>query len=99
MMQMLLMVLLVTMCVADDAAMDAFCVSMHEPVIWITKALEAAGRGLSDLPIYDQQRRRISVLSSLIGYGKTGWIGRSNIAPSSSTDTLQKMVCTESRQS
>ena len=35
--------------------MDAFCVSMHDPVIWITKALEAAGRGLSDLPIYDPQ--------------------------------------------
>ena len=37
------------------AAMDAFCVSMHDPVIWITKALEAAGRGLSDLPINDPQ--------------------------------------------
>ena len=35
--------------------MNALCVSMHEPVMWITKAINAAGRGLSELPIYDPQ--------------------------------------------
>ena len=36
-------------------AMNAFCISQEVPITWITEALEAFGRGSSELPQYEQQ--------------------------------------------
>ena len=37
------------------AAMDVFCTSLHDPIIWIAGALEAAGRGAAEPPKYELQ--------------------------------------------